>query len=123
MQLVYRTGKIGDLALGECTVRGAHDERGRSWWQLWTWVRRQDTGEPFYVAVPINPNGVYVEVGRSGRRTWGLTRAAPGEWQVNPSIDVVGAKRPDGTYEPSLWHQTPRIVGVPETERWVCEIP
>lgn len=75
------------------------------------------------MAVPVNPDGPYVEVGPSGRRTWGLARVGAGVWQVNPSVDVVGAKRPDGTREPSLWHQTPRIVGVPDGERWTTGPP
>jgi hypothetical protein len=122
--LVYRAVTwIIDLALDECTIRSARDNEGRAWWQLWTWVLRADTGEPFYVAVPVNPNGPYVEVGPSGRRTWGLTRASASDWQVLPSIDVVGKERPDGTREPSLWHVTPTIVGVPEGERWITEAP
>jgi hypothetical protein len=122
--LVYRpVDRIGDLALGECTVRGARDGEGRAWWQLWTWVRRADTGEPFYVGVPVNPNGPYLETGPSGRRTWGLTRTAERDWQVSPSVDVVGAERPDGSREPSLWHETPVVVGVPPGERWTMGAP
>ena len=124
MVLVYRSVTwIGDLALGECTVRNARDGAGHARWQLWTWVHRTDTGEPFYVAAPVNPNGPYLEVGPSGRRTWGLLRASATDWQVSPSIDVVGAERPDGSREPSLWHETPAIVGVPEGERWIAEAP
>lgn len=120
VDLTYRTGCIGDLQLGECTVRGAHDGGGRRWWMLWAWVRRNDTGEPFYVAVPVNPSGPDEEVGRSGRRTWSLARVDATTWRVSPSVDVVGNLRPDGTREPSLWHQTPRVVGVPETEPWTA---
>lgn len=122
--LVYRhVARIGDLALDECMVRSACDADGRRWWQLWTFVRRADTGEPFYVGVPVQPNGPYVEVGPSGRRTWGLARASVSDWQVSPSIDVLGDKRPDGTRGPSLWHETPTIVGVPDGERWITEAP
>jgi len=118
--LVYRAvGSIGDLALGECVIRSARDVEGRAWWQLWTYVRRADTGQPFYVGVPVHPNGPYVEVGPSGRRTWGLTRAG-NDWQITPSVDVVG-ELVDGLRGPSLWHETPTIVGVPSTERWIME--
>lgn len=124
MDLTYRVVRhVGELELGECTVRGAHDDRARVWWMLWAWVRRQDGGEPFYVAVPVNPHGPYLEVGPSGRRTWGLARVDATTWQVAPSIDVVGDKRPDGSREPSLWHHTPRVVGVPAGEPWTTETP
>jgi|HubBroStandDraft_2_1064218.scaffolds.fasta_scaffold26900_4 hypothetical protein len=83
----------------------------------------EDTGEPLYVSVPINPNGPYLEVGPSGKRTWSLTRASDTEWQVAPSIDVLGPTREDGTRAPSLWHQTPRIVGVPPSEPWIAGSP
>jgi len=122
--LAYRIGcRIGDLALDECTVRHAHDAEGHAWWQLWTYVRRADTGQPFYVGVPVNPNGPYLKVGPSGRRTWGLLRASASDWQVSPSIDVVGDLLPDGTRGPSLWHETPKIVRVPDSERWTTEAP
>ncbi len=122
MVLTYRVAeRIGDLALGECVVRDSRDKLGRSWWQLWAWVLRADTGVPLYVGVPVNPNGPYLErTGPSGRRTWGLSRVGEREWQVSPSIDVLGAERGDGTREPSLWHETPRIVGVPASERWIA---
>ena len=122
--LTYRPVlSLEDLALDECVIRSARDGTGHAWWQLWTRVRRADTGEPFYVAVPVNPTGPYVEVGPSGRRTWGLSHVSGSDWQVSPSIDVVGDKRPDGTREPSLWHETPVIVEVPEGERWITEAP
>jgi hypothetical protein len=121
VELVYRVAdRIGDLALNEATVRSARDTEGCSWWQLWAWVLRADTGEPFYVAAPVNPNGPYHEV---GRKTWGLIRVGENDWQVSPSIDVLGALKEDGTREPSPWHQTPRIVGVPAGERWTTEAP
>lgn len=124
MDLTYRVAdRIGELALGECTIRRARDTEGRAWWQLWAWVRRTDCGEPFYVAAPVNVGGPYLEVGPSGRKTWGLTRVGEHEWQLHPSLDVLGAERPDGTREPSLWHETPRLVGVPPTERWITEAP
>lgn len=124
VDLAYRTVRwIEDLALDECTIRSAAGAEQRAWWQLWAWVRRADTGEPFYVTVPVNPNGPYVEVGPSGRRTWGLARVGETDWQVSPSIDVVGDLRQDGMRGPSLWHETPRVVGVPPGERWTIGTP
>jgi hypothetical protein len=111
--LVYRAVLcIGDLALNECTIRSARAPEGARWWQLWALVR-QAIGETFYVGVPVNPNGPYLETGPSGRRTWGLTRASATDWHISPSIDVG----------PGLWHETPVIVGVPEGERWITEPP
>jgi hypothetical protein len=121
--LVYRPVAIGDLAESECVIRSTRDSKGRVWWQLWAWVRRAGSGELFYVGVPVNPNGPYLESGPSGRRTWGLTRVDASDWQVSPSIDVVGDELPDGTRGPSLWHETPRIVRVPDGERWITGAP
>ena len=119
--LVYRAVLwIGDLALNECTIRRARAPEGARWWHLWALVRRED---PFYVGVPVNPNGSYLETGPSGRRTWGLTRASATDWHISPSIDVVGDKRADGSRGPSLWHETPVIVEVPEGERWITDPP
>lgn len=107
--LVYRAVLwIGDLALNECTIRRARAPEGAAWWQLWALVRREN---PFYVGVPVNPNGPCLEVGPSGRRTWGLVRASATDWHVSPSIDA------------GVWHETPVIVEVPENERWITEEP
>lgn len=119
MDLVYRVGAVGELTLGECVIRHTRDAGGRAWWQLWVLVPRRDTGDPIYVAVTVNPNGPYLEIGPSGRRTWGLTRSGE-TWQVAPSIDAAGDRHPDGTRGPSPWHETPRIVGVPPGERWIA---
>ena len=124
MDLVYlAAAQLGDLDLDTCTIRRARGPEGRAWWQLWAWVQRGDTGEPFYVAVPVNPSGPYLEVGPSGRKTWGLSRVSEADWQVSPSIDVLGDRLPDGTRGPSPWHETPRIVGVPAGERWIQKDP
>lgn len=117
--LVYRAVLwIGDLALHECTIRRARGPEGAAWWQLWALVLRS-AGEPFYVGVPVNPNGPYLEAAPGRRRTWGLTRASATDWHISPSIDVK-SHRPG---EPSLWHETPVIVEVPEGERWITEAP
>ena len=122
MVLVYHVVTwLSDLALDECVIHNTRDTQGHAWWQLWAWVCRADNGAPFYVAVPVCPNGSYQEAGPSGRRTWGLSRVTETDWQIAPSIDVVGDMRPDGTRGPSLWHETPHIIGVPPSERWVTE--
>ena len=119
MDLVYRAARsLGELGLGEAAVRRTRAANGLTWWQFWTWVRRMDTLEPFYVSVPVNPRGPFQEVGASGRRTWGLVDVDAATWQVTPSIDVVGDERPDGSRGPSLWHETVRLVGVPASEPW-----
>ena len=81
-------------------------------------------GELVDLAVPVNPNGTYVEHGPGGR-TWGLTRVGGGRWQVNPSIDVkqgpdapVFAPGAEARSSGTIWHQTPVLVGVPDGEAW-----
>ena len=119
VDLAYRIAEsIGELRSGECTVRRTRHADGIAWWQLWALVHRGDTGEPFYVGVTVNPLGPYLEVGPSGRRTWGLTPIDTDIWQVSPSIDVLGDRLPDGSRGPSPWHATPRLVGVPASEPW-----
>jgi len=114
---------VEDLAIGECTVHRAGNDSGAKWWLLWFRVEREDGGGPIDVAVPINPNGSYVEDGPGGR-TWGLTRAGVGTWQVSPSINVLADQLHPGPHEsPSLWHQTPRVVGVSDGEPWIAGSP
>lgn len=73
-------------------------------WLMHFHVRTTDGhGQTF--RVPVNPNGPSLENGPLGR-TWGLTRSAPGKWQISPSIDFGN------------WHHTPEIVDVPEGEPW-----
>ncbi|MEX2716747.1 MAG: hypothetical protein Q6370_010640 [Candidatus Sigynarchaeota archaeon] len=92
----------GALNLNECTIGPVVG----GWWQLHFYVRCNDGHEQMF-RVPVNPNGSPVEDGPGGR-TWGLTRCGPGEWQIAPSIN----------FDPD-WHQTPKIVGVPEREPWM----
>lgn len=107
------------LALGECTVRGTQGD-GAAYWRLWFYVNRDSDGQPDMFGVPLNPNGGYSESGPGGR-TWGLTRAEPGTWQVSPSINVLVHREihPGEHQDESLWHQTPKIIGVPEGEPWI----
>ena len=100
MLLTYRpTTEIGMLDIDECVIKAVGNV-----WLLAFYVRTTEGNEQTF-RVPVNPNGAPVEAGPLGR-TWGLTRCGAGEWQVLPSIDL-------GT-----WHQTPRIIGVPEGEPW-----
>jgi hypothetical protein len=126
--LRYRShSTVEDLAVGECTVHRAADEHGGRWWLLWFRVSREDNELPIDVAVPINPNGGYVASGPGGK-TWGLTRASiAGTWQVSPSINVLAGHEaqvhPGPHAAPSLWHQTPSIVEVPDDEAWISGAP
>lgn len=108
-----------DLALGECTVRPTAAADGKSYWRLWAYVTREDTGTPQMIGCPINPNGSYIADGPGGK-TWGLTRSGAMTWQVAPSINVLthGEVHPGDHPAPSMWHQTPAIVDVPDGEAW-----
>ena len=115
---------VDDLAVGECTIHRAGNASGASWWLLWFRVNRETDGQPDDFGVPINPNGSFIEAGPGGK-TWGLNRAEPGAWQVSPSINVIntGEVHPGEHGAPSLWHQTPKIVGVPDGEAWIAGAP
>lgn len=122
--LRYRAGADpGSIGLGECVVRGACTIGGARWWLLWFHVARESDGVPEVFAVPVAPNGAYTEDGPGGR-TWGLTKTAPGTWQVSPSIDVlsdadaVRQKAGEPRQDPGVWHQTPTVVDVPDGEVW-----
>ena len=116
---------IEDLVLGECTIHRAASASGR-WWILWFYVARETDGRPEDFAIPVNPNGSYVENGPGGR-TWGLNRSEAGVWSISPSINVENTDARTvhaGDHPvPSLWHQTPDIVYVPENEPWIHSAP
>lgn len=119
--LRYRAGAaIEDLQVDECTMHRAAVGGGTPFWHLWFRVLRETDGQPDDFCVPMNPNGPYLEVGPGGK-TWGLTRSTPGAWQVSPSINVLAHREvhPGEHSAPSLWHQTPMIVGVPGDEPWI----
>lgn len=132
--LRYRPhAQIEDLALGECTMHRASGSGSARWWLLWFYVRRDSDGEPETFCVPVNPLGSFSESGPGGR-TWGLTcpeasaqLSAPGtrNWMISPSINVLAdGDALAGTHEhPSLWHQTPEIVDVPDSEPWTQGAP
>jgi hypothetical protein len=121
--LQYKTrANIEDLALGECTIHRARKDSAR-WWLLWFHVTRETDGAPAVFSVPVNPGGSFLPNGPGGR-TWGLTRAGVGIWQVAPSINVldVGDVVPGAHPARSLWHQTPSIVYVPDDESWALGV-
>jgi hypothetical protein len=108
------------LAENECTIHRAVSANGARYWLLWIYARRVDNGQLDDFAVPVIPNGSYTEEGPGGK-SWGLVKVADGEWQISPSIHVtkdkeVNARLPDSK---SLWHETPRIVGVSKNEPWM----
>jgi len=120
----------GELAVDECTVRqcdgstfrmppGPGRQDGVDYWRLWFRVTNAVDGTPFIASVPINPNGSYAPDGPGGK-TWGLTRSGPNMWQVAPSINVLahGEVHPGEHPSPSMWHQTPTLVDVPDGEAW-----
>ncbi len=124
-ELRYRSFvDVSDLAVGECTIHRAGNSTGARWWNLWLRVNRETDGQPDDFLVPVQPNGSFVEAGPGGK-TWGLARAELGAWQVSPSINVLGTRElhPGAHDAPSLWHQTPKIVGVPEGEAWIAGAP
>jgi hypothetical protein len=128
--LRYRSNVcVSALEVNECTMHRAGDSTGARWWLLWLRVNRDSDGQPDDFAVPVNPNGEWIEAGPGGR-TWGLHRTSPvgsepGVWQVAPSINVLEARAAyAGEHDvPSLWHQTPSIVDVPEGETWISKSP
>ena len=110
---------IEDLALGECTMHSCQAPSGARWWQLWFFVARDSDGQPDTFRVPVIPNGSFTESGPGGR-TWGLTSMGAGVWQVSPSINVLDTRDTvAGEHQfPSLWHQTPQVSDVPDSELW-----
>jgi len=122
MNLHYRAhAQVEDLGVNECTIHRASGSTAARWWQLWFRVARETDGVVEDFAVPVEPNGAYREDGPGGK-TWGLSRAGAGVWQISPSIDVKEDSRdahgPNEHPGQSAWHQTPAIVDVPEGERW-----
>jgi hypothetical protein len=118
--LSYRSNVgVEELGIGECTVHRASNSSGARWWLLWFHVIRDD-GQPDDFAVPLNPNGAFIEAGPGGK-TWGITRTTtPGVWQIAPSINVLGTRETHaGPHsEASLWHKTPSVIGVPDGDAW-----
>lgn len=122
--LRYRSNVcVGDLEVGECTIHRASDSSGKRWWLLWFRVNRETDGQPEDFAAPVNPNGGWIEAGPGGK-TWGLNRAGMGVWSISPSINVINirAVHPGEHELPSLWHQTPDLIGVPD-DAWTTQPP
>jgi hypothetical protein len=121
MDLRYHTSssEVDDLEIGRCVVRWC-GSGGRRWPMFWMRVLRETDGAPDTFAVPLNPGGPFLEQGPGGR-TWGFAKTGDGVWQVSPSINVCVSRVPhpgERPTEASLWHQTPRVVGVPEPPPW-----
>ena len=127
MDLTYRPhATIEDLAPGECTMRRTGAD-GKRWWTLWMNVYREDQpGTLIDIAVPVTPNGTYAENGPGGR-TWGLTNNGGGRWAVSPSVDAKSRVElvPGHAQDPrpSIWHQNPVMVDVPDGEEWQSAAP
>ena len=122
--LIYKSHSlIEDLQPGECTIHRCGTPDGKRWWNLWFYVPRETDGVLEDFVVPVNPGGAYTENGLGGK-TWGFTKSGAGVWQVSPSINVLddaGARAVQAggrPATPSLWHQTPSVVGVPDGEPW-----
>lgn len=127
--LQYRSKTlIEDLAVGECTVHRASGSSSARWWLLWWHALRDNDGQPELFCVPINPGGPYIDSGPGGR-TWGLTcpeasshvpNTGTKNWRISPSINVLGNRDAIGGMKnlPSVWHQTPEILNVPDDEPW-----
>jgi hypothetical protein len=124
--LVYKPHSlIEDLKINECTIHRAGDGKGARWWNLWFYVKLDDVNVLRDFVVAVNPGGNYSEHGPAGR-TWGFVKTQPGVWLITPSINI---HQPDGygiETKPgaapfrSLWHHTPRILGVPDKgEPWM----
>ena len=120
---------VEELGLDECTIHHASAPSGDRFWLLWWLARRETDGQPETFCVPIAPAGVFSERGVGGR-TWGLSAQIDGSWDVSPSIHATespsgpviapGASTPRRT----IWHKTPKIVGVPVGESWAsCAAP
>jgi len=124
--LLYRSNvSVEDLNVGECTMHRAGNSDGARWWLLWFRVNRETDNLEETIAVPVNPNGPYIETGPGGK-TWGFTGPGLlGAWYVSPSINVLNTKElRNGEHEaPSLWHQTPQILSVPDNEPWMHGAP
>lgn len=139
MILTYKPhAMIEDLGLNECTVHRASGSAAARWWLLWFRVLREIDVAPAVFCVPVSPilssptptptegltdpkfNPSVAENGPGGR-TWRLTRTlCQGVWQIDPSINILEhGDAADGTHPDfSVWHHTPTIVNVSDTESW-----
>lgn len=110
MDLTYRSFvDPDDLLLNECTIRRVTKDGQAVGWGLWFVVARVDNGRLELFRVTVSPYGPFVD--NRSWKTWGLNPAGSGMWQISPSIN----------YGDTVWHQTPRIVGVPAGEQWALK--
>jgi hypothetical protein len=120
--------RIEDLQLNECTVHRASNSSGARWWLLWFCVECETDCLHEVFCVPVAPRQQFTESGPGGR-TWGLSEVGQSvsgvcNWAVSPSINVLDDRATvAGEHDsPSLWHQTPTILNVPDTEPWVLGV-
>lgn len=112
-----------ELAPGQCTVRSSGEAgSAKRWWLLWLCVTRVDDGKPETRHLPVSPRQGPQPHDR-GWGTWGLQpiEGAPHEWQISPSIAMLERFKDEATgqhVDKEIWHQTPKIVGVPDDEMW-----
>lgn len=113
-----------NLQPGECTIYQPPGSEGH-WYMRFCFYRTTD-GKPEIRLLPVNPNGGP----EKQHHSWGLKRTAiPGRWQIAPSIQCLEQRRhPDFPDDPEkyvrieTWHQTPAIVGVPDSEPWTTAV-
>ena len=113
---------VEDLALNECTIRGAgNQEDTASWWQLWALVARDVDGVVEHIGVPVDPRGTWDAAGPGGK-TWGFQPAElPGRWRLAPSVNVLESRalhEGDHPTQASTWHHNVIVDGVPDGEPW-----
>lgn len=121
MNLSYRSfAEVDLLELNECTIHRCTGGPGGDYWHIWFRVLRDSDGEVDTFCVPIIPNGNYTETGPGGK-SWGFYHTGRMTWSPTPSINVLNTRElHPGTHPdiPSLWHQTPTVINVPDNERW-----
>jgi len=115
-ELQYRAGvNRNELKAGECVIFRSGDDG--PWLFAFSFVRLTD-GKPEIRIIPVTPNG---EAQPLPHHTWGLQRAGSSRWQITPSIKCLDrVPNPQKDMEVEVWHETPAIVGVPDTEPWTA---
>ena len=119
-ELLYVVGGAREtLQLGQCYIREGSSER---WFMVFSFVRTTD-GKTEQRTIPVNPNGDALTT----EKGWGLKRIGHDRWQISPSIKCSD-RIPDPAdlekdIDVEVWHETPAIAGVPNTEPWTTAVP